>query len=67
MSRSENCPAVLLGSPVVGLLIKSVDAEERVIEAIISSVENSDAEGLLRAASELMVLRRSSTDDHCAG
>ena len=67
MSSSENGPAILLRSPVVGLLIKSVDAEERVIEAIISCVENCDSEGLLFAASELMVLRRSSTDDHCAG
>jgi hypothetical protein len=46
-------------SPILSSLVQSVEAEEKVIEAIISCVETNDADGVIRAAHELMTVRRS--------
>lgn len=66
MSHNRSAAINLHSSPLLSSLVQSVEAEERVIEAIISCVETNDSDGVLRAASELMVLRRSSTDENCA-
>ncbi len=45
-------------TPLLKSLVTSVEEEERVIETIISCVESEDTNGILRAANELVRIRR---------
>lgn len=49
-------------SPILSSLIQSVEAEEQLVDAIISRVEADDSNGIIRLAHELVAVRRASTN-----
>lgn len=51
--------------PLLQSIAQWVEAEERVIEAIMTCVEKNDSAGILRSAHELTAIRRASTGDYC--
>ena len=49
-------------SPILSSLVQSVEAEEQLVDAIISCAEAHDSNGVIRLAHELVAVRRASTN-----
>ena len=67
MQRAHEIIQQIPVSPLLSSLVQSVEAEEKVIETIISCVAANDSHGVFHAASELMAIRSASIAESCVG